>query len=871
MGEVSRASRWTVGRRLVVACLCCAVIPLLGYAVFTYTRTARALSDLEHARFVEREVAVSQALDDLTAEELAATGKYAEWSAFAAAMARGDSTWIREQLTSLAGTRGAFAQVYGPDGRLLLAVGSAAGARSLLRLPETMRARGEPPLAGVPTTGFETLDGRLSVVSAELISGQGDGSSPAGLLVIGRPVDERMLATIDAATDVHVSLAAAKAVAGKQTAAPGGASVAVLNQVGPPFDDGRYRSVYLAVYDSDGYRTGLVKVAMDRAVVLSATSDLRTMAVVALLVALLCGALAALLLSRHISTPLRGLATAAVAIAGGDTRQRIEVRSNDEVGQLAGAFNTMSERITDRVTDLSEKIGSLTDELTDLNVDFGETLTDTVNVEAELKHMIPRVAAMMKADAAVVYLREDGGGLRPAASGPGSGGTSGPAESMAARVVASGEPDALLPDQVASGDGGVCSLAAAPLVRAGDVAGALVVVTHGLRSYDQQDTALLVTLAGQVAVAVRNADMYGRLEKSYLATVAALAGAIETKDDYAPEHPRLIADMCEAVGERLELSDADLRLLRYAAILHDVGKIGVPERILRKPAGLTDEEFSVVAGHTVIGESIVSRIDYLRPVGPVIRAAHERWDGAGYPDGLSGAGIPLASRIVFVCDAYHAMTSDRPYRKALSRGAALAAVRDAAGTRFDPDVVAAFVAAGDAVEAAYSGAPRREREVDRVLATVLFIDIVDSTVTAADMGDEAWRDLLRRFRATVATVLSEYRGTEIDAVGDGLFVRFDGVARAVRCAAAISQALEPLDLRIRAGCHTGEIELIDGEVHGLAVHIGARVADLAGPGEILVSETVRDLVAGSGLTFADRGEHELRGVPGLWRIYVAQV
>jgi GAF domain-containing protein len=171
----------------------------------------------------------------------------------------------------------------------------------------------------------------------------------------------------------------------------------------------------------------------------------------------------------------------------------------------------------------------------------------------------------MKADAAVLYLR-DGGGLRVAAMSPEAAATSTLAASLAARVLASGEPDSLSSGHEAGDGKGVYSLAAAPLVRAGDVAGALVVVSRDLPTYEQQDTALLVTLAGQVAVAVRNADMHARLERSYLATVAALAGAIETKDDHAPEHPRLIAEMCEAVGLRLELSDADLRLLHYGAI-----------------------------------------------------------------------------------------------------------------------------------------------------------------------------------------------------------------------------------------------------------------------------------------------------------------
>jgi class 3 adenylate cyclase len=160
-----------------------------------------------------------------------------------------------------------------------------------------------------------------------------------------------------------------------------------------------------------------------------------------------------------------------------------------------------------------------------------------------------------------------------------------------------------------------------------------------------------------------------------------------------------------------------------------------------------------------------------------------------------------------------------------------------------------------------------EAEFDRVLATVLFTDIVGSTARAAELGDRAWRALLERHHATVRAMLGRYRGKEIDTAGDGFFATFDGPARAVRCAQAIVEALRPLGLEVRAGVHTGEVETIDGKVGGMAVVIGARVAAVAGAGEILVSQTVKDLVAGSGLTFEDRGARELKGVPDEWRVY----
>jgi class 3 adenylate cyclase len=160
-----------------------------------------------------------------------------------------------------------------------------------------------------------------------------------------------------------------------------------------------------------------------------------------------------------------------------------------------------------------------------------------------------------------------------------------------------------------------------------------------------------------------------------------------------------------------------------------------------------------------------------------------------------------------------------------------------------------------------------EAEPDRVLATVLFTDIVSSSERAASLGDRAWRGLLERHHALVRRQLVRYRGKEVDTVGDGFFASFDGPARAIRCARAISDSLRELGLDVRAGLHTGECELVEGKVAGIAVHTGARVAAHAKPGEVLVSSTVKDLVAGSGLSFEERGVHELKGIPGEWRLF----
>jgi class 3 adenylate cyclase len=162
---------------------------------------------------------------------------------------------------------------------------------------------------------------------------------------------------------------------------------------------------------------------------------------------------------------------------------------------------------------------------------------------------------------------------------------------------------------------------------------------------------------------------------------------------------------------------------------------------------------------------------------------------------------------------------------------------------------------------------RHARDPERVLSTVLFTDIVESTAHAARVGDSRWKVMLREHHAIVERELNRHRGRRVKTIGDGALITFDGPTRAVRAAGAMVREQTDLKLPIRAGLHTGEIELFDDDIGGLAVHIGARVGALAKPGEVLVSSTVRDLVVGSGLEFEDRGEHTLKGVPGKWRLF----
>jgi class 3 adenylate cyclase len=173
----------------------------------------------------------------------------------------------------------------------------------------------------------------------------------------------------------------------------------------------------------------------------------------------------------------------------------------------------------------------------------------------------------------------------------------------------------------------------------------------------------------------------------------------------------------------------------------------------------------------------------------------------------------------------------------------------------------------DHIEQFVTGRRQAPQQPERLLATVLFVDIVNSTEHAAKLGDNPWRELLEKFYAKMRAVLQQYRGREINTSGDGFLATFDGPARAVRCAGAIRDGVRSLGLEVRCGLHTGECEIVGDDLAGIAVHIGARVAALANPGEILVSQTVRDLVAGSGLVLETQGLHVLKGVPGEWHLF----
>jgi HD-GYP domain-containing protein (c-di-GMP phosphodiesterase class II) len=229
-----------------------------------------------------------------------------------------------------------------------------------------------------------------------------------------------------------------------------------------------------------------------------------------------------------------------------------------------------------------------------------------------------------------------------------------------------------------------------PIVVDGDVRGVLAVV--GTRRLEPDQLELLGELADLAATSLEERDRRSHAEAIVTAGVDVLARAVDMRDDYTGRHSAHVGELARKVGERLGMPAGDIALLEFAARLHDLGKLAVPDTILQKPGPLDEDEWAVMRRHPEWGAEMVSSVPGLEQLGLLVASHHERWDGSGYPDGLAGESIPLASRVISVCDAYEAMVSRRPYRASLSVQSALGELSAGAGSQFDPVVVAAVVA-----------------------------------------------------------------------------------------------------------------------------------------------------------------------------------
>ena len=234
---------------------------------------------------------------------------------------------------------------------------------------------------------------------------------------------------------------------------------------------------------------------------------------------------------------------------------------------------------------------------------------------------------------------------------------------------------------------GLVNLSALPVAAKGKSSGVLLLANKRNGGFNEQDTKLLLSIGQHAGIALENVRLHHELNEAYASTIAVLADAIEAKDAYTRGHCESVMRLAVEVGRRLQLQGEKLDEVRYSALLHDIGKIGVPDGILLKPGKLMDEEFLIIQKHPAIGRDLVARVPTLSRLTDAILHHHEKWDGSGYPAGLAGEGIPLVARIVGAVDAFDAMTTPRPYRDVVSHQEAVDELKRCAGTQFDPQIV----------------------------------------------------------------------------------------------------------------------------------------------------------------------------------------
>jgi diguanylate cyclase (GGDEF)-like protein len=330
-------------------------------------------------------------------------------------------------------------------------------------------------------------------------------------------------------------------------------------------------------------------------------------------------------------------------------------------------------------------------------LEFSRDLAVANGMEEVLERVVERSSAILASPQSSVWLQDPGTGELAVCAMHGFDarqrqhalGLRYPAES-AERIAASAEPFTMLAGELSALTDGTIfrhDFAIAPLLLDGGRRGCIAVAVPPDATFGDRELTLLAGIAHQARLAIANAGSFESLEHTFLSTVEALANALEASDEYTSSHARWISDLAIRVGRELGLDGAALKRLELGALFHDIGKIGIPATILAKPGRLTAEERAIIQEHPVLGERIIAPIERLQEVRPIVRHCHEHFDGSGYPDRLVGDDIPLEARIILCCDAFHAMTTDRPYRKRLSTREAIRRLEESAGTQFDPSVV----------------------------------------------------------------------------------------------------------------------------------------------------------------------------------------
>jgi diguanylate cyclase (GGDEF)-like protein len=630
---------------------------------------------------------------------------YSQWTAMCAAIDRRDVPWLKENATTWVTQHSVMtaAQALTPKGEVV----SAAGNFSHVSLRDsavvtTARETGKIDI------DLETVDGRLYILGAgPVVAEDVDHPRVHGYIVFGEPATVAKLgefASFIGANQLDLYIGGHLVLS---SAGSGARAFPANARVGTPFVSGSDTFLLSELRNRSGHSQAVVGLRVDSTAISATRSTLQKTTLAAVAVSLALALAAGLAVTRMLSRPLRRLTDAARRIAGGAIQQRIVIGSRDELGEVATAFNTMSDRLAEAFAELQRL--SDTDALTGLlnyraihqaveketargrryGAGFGLLVLDIDNFKRfndTYGHpvgdqVLKRVADVFRRHTREADLIGRQGGdefliLLPETR---PGGAAATAENVLAAV--SGQPyitadGQRIPVHVSIG------LACFP--EDGDETN--VLVAHA-------DANLYASKrrGGNVITSEELRKQRAGVTTEAFDMLEALVTAVDNKDCYTRHHSDEVTEHALALAAAIGLSEESQRTTRMVGLLHDVGKIGVPDGILRKPGPLTHDEFEAVKQHPALGEALVREIPNLDEIRAAVVSHHERWDGTGYPRGLRGEAIPLLGRITSVADAFSAMTADRPYRKALSTEEAIAELRAGAGTQFDPTLVEPFI------------------------------------------------------------------------------------------------------------------------------------------------------------------------------------
>lgn len=436
--------------------------------------------------------------------------------------------------------------------------------------------------------------------------------------------------------------------------------------------------------------------------------------------------------ARRVTQPITVLSESVARVAGGDFAATVEVPGSNEISELADDFNRMTESLRERSDSLTKKVLELA-----TLYEMSRSLGSTLDLQMLLDSVLDSAMRIFDVEIGYVAMVDRESRQLQVQSWRGvdlaRAGESSVRSSMSDWVVREGRPLIFNPagehpDGETQGDAVSGALAAlcVPLLSGDGTIGAITVGTRDANQrFTSDDVRLLATIANHVTIAIGNIELFSNVQEAYLATVRALAAAVDAKDPYTRGHSDGVAAYALRIGDAMGLSAEQMIALEMAAYLHDIGKIGISEDILLKPGKLTDAEMSQMRHHPLIGANILKPVAFPWPIAPIVRHHHEHYNGEGYPAGLRGEEIPVLARVLTAADAFEAMVADRPYRRGRSQQEAILELRRCAGTHFDPRVVEVFIEVLEVMEAERPDESPEDEEIGPEEAQAVLVALCD--------------------------------------------------------------------------------------------------------------------------------------------------